>query len=96
MEADPITFPLYIEICRVALQNGRISLWVVTVMQWNCMTHSINIDNLRFNSLFFGKESIIVKYWDTRKDKTGEKTSPKNCYVNLFNPLICFFTALGC
>ena len=29
-------------------------------------------------------------------DQAGEKTSPKNCYGNPFNPFVCIFTALGC
>ena len=94
-EADPITFPLYREICRKAIATGNIFLWVFTVCQWNCMARSINIDNLRFNCLSLGKDSLVVKYWDTKKDKKGEKTSPKNCYANPFEYEICIYTALG-
>ena len=76
-EADPITFPLYREICRKAIATGNIFLWVFTVCQWNCMARSINIDNLRFNCLSLGKDSLVVKYWDTKKDKKGEKHPQK-------------------
>ena len=94
-EADAITFPLYIEICKNAVMNGCIFLWVFTVFQWNCMARSINIDNLRFNCFSIGKDSIVVKYWDTKKDKKGDKTSPKNCFANPLNFFICCHTALG-
>ena len=60
------------------------------------MARSINIDNLRFNCFSLGSDSIIIEYWDTKADKTGEKTSPKNCYANPFEWQICTFTALGC
>ena len=59
------------------------------------MDRSINISNLRFNSFSIGKDSIAVKYWDTKKDKTGEKTTPKNCYANPKNHVVCFITALA-
>ena len=95
-EADPISFPLYRQICESALQKGDIFLWCFTVMQWNCIARSINIGNLRFNSLTVGQDSIVIKYWDTKKDKTGEKTCPKNCYANPKDPTICLFTSLGC
>lgn len=94
-ESDPISFGLYRQICINALNSGFIFLWAFTVMQWNCMARSINIDNLRFNCFAIGTDSLVVKYWDTKKDKKGEKTSPKNCYANPFDFTICFVTALG-
>ena len=95
-EADPITFPLYRTICFEALSRDLIFLWVFTVMQWNCMARSININNLTFNCFSLGKDSIIIEYWDTKQDKKGEKTSPKNCYANPYDWKTCAFTALGC
>ena len=94
-EADPISFPLYRHICQTALTEGDIFVWCFTIMQWNCIARSINIGNLRFNCLSVGQDSCVVKYWDTKKDKTGEKTCPKNCYANPKDPSICFFTSLG-
>ena len=55
-----------------------------------------NIDNLPFNCFSIGKDSIIIEYWDTKRDKKGEKTSPKNCYANPYDWKTCAFTALGC
>ena len=60
------------------------------------MPHTINIDNLQFNCFSLGTDSIIIEYWDTKKDKAGENTSPKNCYTNPFDWTICCITALGC
>ena len=81
-EADHITFPLYKQMCLKMMMSGNVFGWVFTIFQWNCMARSINIDNLRFNCLSIGKDSLVIKYWDTKKDKSGEKTSPKNCYGN--------------
>ena len=60
------------------------------------MARSVNIDNLTFNCFSLGKDSIVIEYWDTKKDKKGEKTSPKNCYANPFDWKTCTFTALEC
>ena len=94
-EADPITFPLYQEMCQAAIKTGNVFFWCFTVLQWNCMARSINISNLRFNSFSLGKDSVKIKYWDTKKDKTGEKATPKNCYANPYNYVVCFNTALA-
>ena len=59
------------------------------------MARSINISNLRFNSLSIGKGTIAVNYWNTKKNKTGEKTTPKNCYANPNKNVVCFNTALA-
>ena len=66
-EADPITFPLYRSICHEAISRSSIFLWVFTVLQWNCMARSVNIDNLTFNCFSLGKDSIVIEYWDTKK-----------------------------
>ncbi len=94
-EADPISFPLMIEICKWAVRLGFISLWAFTVLQWHCMARSINIGSLTLQNLFLGKDSIIIKFNSTKKDQKGEKVNPKNCFSNPFNYLICVTTVLG-
>ena len=95
-EADPITMPFYKEIVKWCVNKGHIFLWVFTVLQWNCMARSCNIDGLTWNSFKVGKDSVEIKFWDTKKDKEGKKCSPKNCYANPYNFHICTFTALAC
>ena len=68
----------------------------VIILQWNYIEGSINIDNLRFNSLSLGRDSFIIKYLYTKKDKEGKNTSPKNFYAKPFDPFIYLFTSLGC
>ena len=70
--------------------------WAFSCMQWNCMARSVNIDNMTFSQMSLGKDSMIIKYDDSKTDQTGEKTSPKNCYPNPFDVRVCLFTALGC
>ena len=81
-ESDPINMPFYVEIVKWCVNKGYILLWAFTVLQWNNMSRSINIDGLRWNMLSMGKDSIIVKYFDTKADPKGEKATEKNCYAN--------------
>ena len=95
-EADPITFSLYRLISFYAISTGNIFVWAFTVCQWNCMARSINIDGMSYSQISLGIDSIIIEYFDSKSDQTGEKTVPKNCYPNPYDPCVCLFTALGC
>ena len=95
-DADPINFGLYKHLCQFALRKGDIFLWAFTVFQWNCMARSINIDDITFSQCSLGNDSLVIKYFDSKSDQTGERTSPKNCYANPFDYSVCIFTALGC
>lgn len=58
----------------------------------------MNVDPLGFHNMSRkgGSDSVVFHYDSNKKDKTGENTSPKNCYANPFQPLVCLFLALGC
>ncbi len=90
------SMPFYVEIAKWCVKKGNIFNWLFTVLQWNCMARSCNIDSLTWNCFKMGKDSIEIKFWDTKTDKEGKKCSPKNCYANPHNFAICNFTALAC
>ncbi len=94
--SDPITMPFYTAICDWCIRQGYILLWAFVVCQWNCMARSISIEGLQWNMFGVGKDSIVVEYFDSKMDKKGEKTVPKNCFANPLNPVICICTALAC
>ena len=94
--ADPISFPFMQTICQHAVAFGMITIWVFTLLQWNCMARSINIGMLTFQCFSVGIDSIVINFDSTKADQTGEKTTPKNCYANPTNFLVCMTTALGC
>jgi hypothetical protein len=95
-EADPISFELYRLLCKFAIDEGDIFTWAYTVVQWHCMARSASIDDLTFLQLKLGTDSIVVEYDDSKADQKGERTTPKNCFANPFDFLVCFNTALGC
>jgi hypothetical protein len=94
--ADPINFELYRMLCKFAIERGDMFLWAFTVVQWSCMARSVSIDDLTFAQVLLGSDSLIIQYCDSKADQKGERTSPKNCYSNLFDFNVCIFTALGC
>ena len=94
-EADPIPLPLLRFMCKCAIVSGNAFLWVMALLQWNCMARSQNIDDMTFGMFSMGIDSIILQYNQTKTNKKGEKCSPKNCYANPFDVVICLFTALA-
>jgi hypothetical protein len=93
--ADAIPFPLYRNLCEWAIKTGNTFLWVMVLLQWNCIARCQNIDELTFKMFSMGTDSIRVQYFQTKKDQTGEKTTPKNCYCNPFDFTICLGTGLA-
>lgn len=93
--ADPIEMPLYKLICKHCIEKGDIFSWAFTVCQWNCMGRMQNVDDLHFNQISLSTDSVVLTFKDSKKDKMGEKVSPKNCYANPFDFSICILTAVG-
>jgi len=94
-EADALPFTLFEYMCQYAIQAGNAFLWVMALLQWNCMSRSQNIDDLKFSNFSLNLDAIAVKFDKTKMDREGRKTTPKHCYANPFNFAICLFTALG-
>ena len=94
-EADPIPYGLYVLICTWAVKLGNVMLWVWTVLQWNLLARSVNIEPLCFHNFKVFQDTIQVKYDKNKADPTGENVSVKHIYANPTNPFICCFLALG-
>lgn len=94
-EADPIPFDLYRFMCESAINSGNAFWWLFSILQWSCLGRCQNIDDLTFRNLSLGSDSIIVKFDATKMDKTGDKCSPKNCYANPLDFILCINTALA-
>ena len=65
------------------------------ILMWNCMTRRSSIDQLGLHNFELGADIILIAYDDSKTDSTGERTHPKNCYVNPINPNICLFLSLS-
>ena len=94
-EADPIPFDLFELICTWAVSEGNVMLWVWTVLQWNLMARSVNIEPIALHNIKLFRDSIQFLYDSNKSDQEGERTTIKHVYANPKNPFICSFLALG-
>ena len=92
---DPITLPLYHLLLKWSLEANNTTVWVWTLLQWNCIARSISIDPLAFHNMRLGSDSIILKYDETKADKEADKLSERNLYANPHDFSQCVFTGLG-
>jgi len=97
-DADEIPFTLFEAICRWAIQSGSLMLWAFTVVQWNIMGRSVNVDPLGFHNFSRdgGSDCICITLDKNKTDQAGENVSPKTCYANPGNPTVCINLALAC
>lgn len=95
-DSDPISFPLFMFMCDCAVKLGDPLWWAMGLLQWHCMARCQNIDNLKIRNFSVVDDAIVIKFFDTKMDKVGEKLSPKHCYANPSDFRICVFTALAC
>ena len=94
-ESDPFSFSLLRLVCVWFIDTGNIFGWCFILTQWMCMARSINIDCLGWHNLKKGEDSIVVKYDETKADKSGESCSDKNIYANPQDWYVCWYTCLG-
>jgi hypothetical protein len=95
--AEPIPWAMFVQICHRALLQGNVFVWVLSILQWNCLGQSVSTDPLGFHNLRPGPNSIVVEYDSSSKtNQEGVKVTPKNCYANPFDPRVSFHLAIGC
>ncbi|KAL7541385.1 hypothetical protein ACHAXR_011858 [Thalassiosira sp. AJA248-18] len=95
-EADPITAKLFRLMCKWAIEENNVFLWVFSLLQWNLMARSINIDPIAFHNIKRGGEDSIEFTPDTTKtDQAGEFVTMKNVYGNPKEPRVNVFLALA-
>ena len=92
---DPIPLPVYRLLLRRSIETNNIFTWTWMLLQWNCMARSALIDCLAFHNFTLGLDSLVVKYDETKADKSGEKLSEKNVYANPIDWTMCTWLGLG-
>jgi hypothetical protein len=93
--ADPISFTLFRQILKWALDSGNIFVWVWTIIQWNLMARSISIDPLALHNMSVSEDHFVIKHDSTKTDKKGVKLHNKSVYCNPLDPLACFGVGVG-
>jgi hypothetical protein len=96
-EADPINASLFALICKWAVEQMNIFIWVFSLLMWHMMARSISISSISLHNIKRGvSDSIQFKYDETKMDKSGQLVQTKNCYANPQTPYLCLYLALGC
>ena len=70
-------------------------VFVWTMLQWNLMARSVNIEPLALHNVKVFRDSLQVLYDDNKADQGGEKTTTKHLYANPNKPYICPFLAIA-
>ena len=71
-DADPTCQLLHAFFCHWVVNKNVMLVWVYTVMVWNCMTRSCNIEQLNFQCMKKGaRESVCWKYENPKTDQQG-------------------------
>ena len=91
-DAEPISSTLFTMMCMWAVQENNIFVWVFSLMQWNLMARSINVDPLCFHNMKRGQvDSIEILPDKTKSDQEGEFVTMKNVYGNPLKPFVNVF-----
>ena len=94
-EADPIPMDLYKLISTWAVKEGNVMLHTWTLLQWNLMARSVNVEPLGLHNLKVFRDSLQFLYDQNKSDQEGAKTTVKHVYANPLNPFICPVLSLG-
>ena len=90
---DLIPLPVYRFLLRRKIETNNVFAWTWTLQQWNCMARSASIDCLAFHNFSLDLDSIVIKYDETKADRTGEKLSENNVYANPLDWTMCTWLA---
>ena len=91
MEEGKAAIPghLYLELVEALLTSGEETFChTFAVCSWVLMCRVINIAELRGAHFTWENDSVVIA-------QEGERTDPKHCYANPFNPSACVVTALA-
>ena len=68
-------------ILKWAIEEGKIVVWVYSLLQWNCMTRSKNIGELAYHNFLTGDDYIKIQYDKAKADQSGEKVKDKHIFL---------------
>jgi hypothetical protein len=72
-----------------AIEQGKIFVWVWTILQWNLMARSISIDPLALHNILICEDHFVICHDSRKSDKEGAKIHNKAVYCNPLDPILC-------
>ena len=85
-EADPIPMDLYKIISTWSVKEVMLHTW--TLLQWNLMAQSVNVEPLALHNLKVFCNSLQFLYNQNKSDQEWAKTTVKHVFANPLNPFI--------
>jgi hypothetical protein len=98
MEEGKAAIPghLYLELVEALLTSGEETFChTFAVCSWVLMCRVSNVAELRGAHFTWENDSVVIALVKHKADQEGERTDPKHCYANPFNPSACVVTALA-
>jgi hypothetical protein len=98
MEEGKAAIPghLYLELVETLLTSGEETFChTFAVCSWVLMCRVSNVAELRGAHFTWENDSVVIALVKHKADQEGERTDPKHCYANPFNPSACVVTALA-
>jgi hypothetical protein len=87
---------LYLDLVEALLKSGEdIFCHTFAVCSWVLMCRVSNVADLRGAHLSWENDAVVISIVKHKADQGGERTDPKHCYANPFNPSACVVTALA-
>lgn len=87
---------LYLELVDLLLKSDDfVFCYTFAVCSWVLMCRVSNVANLRAAHLKWIQDSLLISLVKHKADQEGERTDPKHCYANPFNPSACVVTAIA-
>jgi hypothetical protein len=94
--ADPISFSLFWQILKWALDSGNIFTWVWTIARWNLMARSTSIDPLALHNMSVSEDHFGVKHDSTKTDKKVSNYIPRmSIATHPLDPIVCLGVSMG-
>ncbi|MEZ0209060.1 MAG: hypothetical protein ACAH17_02710 [Candidatus Paceibacterota bacterium] len=98
MEEGKAAIPgyLYLDLAEAMMRSGEeVFCHAFAVCSWVLMSRVSNIADLRGAHFSWESDSLVISIIRHKADQEGERTDPKHCYANPFNPNVCVVTALA-
>lgn len=89
---------LYRQIMSALLCSSKkedIICWAFAAVAWNLMCRVSNVGDVRCAHLNWDADALFIAMVRHKSDQEGERTDPKHCYANPFDPSVCLITALA-
>ena len=92
---DSLSFAVYEELTGNLFRDNRLFLWMMLVLQWNCIARVNNIATLMFSMIDWHNDHLTLRFAKSKKDQLGDRCHTIRLFANPWNYKMCGVTALA-